>query len=60
MKRKTLNQIKVELQKVKSRDINILKSIKGEISMNTKKVKNKKHYTRKIKHKKNDYYNKNI
>ena len=34
------------------RDYNILKSYQKEINMTTRVTKNKKHYTRKIKHKK--------
>jgi len=58
MKKKTLNQIKKELeqQKYKHRDINIQKHISREIDLSTRKVKNKKKYTRKIKHKTRDYF----
>ena len=34
------------------RDINILKNFKNEINLKTKVIKNKKKYTRKLKHKK--------
>lgn len=54
MKKKTLKQIKQELEqaKYKQRDINIQKHIKREIDLSTKKVESKKKYSRKIKHKK--------
>ena len=39
-------------EKIKPRDLNILKSIKGEIDLRTKSESNKpKKFTRKIKHK---------
>ena len=56
-KKKTLKQIQAEIEasKYKKRDANILKSIQGEISLNTKKVKLKNRYNRKIKHKNLSY-----
>jgi len=50
------NQIKNEIKNIKKRDKFIEASYRGEINLNTRKVKNKKAYTRKIKHKKSDYY----
>jgi len=43
---------------IKKRDFNIEKHLRGEISLSTRKTKNKKAYTRKQKFKKNfdDYY----
>jgi hypothetical protein len=55
MKKKTFNQIK-NIKNIKKRDKYIEASYRGEINLNTRKVKNKKVYTRKIKHKKSDYY----
>ena len=62
MKKKTFNQIKKELEelKYKQRDINIQKHIKKEISLSTRKTKNKKAYTRKIKHKNKMYEFSNV
>jgi len=37
------------------RDFNILKAFKKEINLKTRVLKNKKKYTRKIKHKKDKY-----
>jgi len=34
------------------RDVNILKNYKRQLNLQTKIIKNKKHYTRKVKHKK--------
>ena len=56
MKKKTFNQIKNEIKNIKKRDKYIEASYRGEINLNTRKVKSKKAYTRKIKHKKPDYY----
>ena len=47
----TLKQIQKELQEVKQRDLNIIKSIKKEINLNTKTTKLKNKYNRKMKHK---------
>jgi uncharacterized Zn-finger protein len=58
MKRKTLNQIKKELekQKYKQRDKNIQKHISREINLSTRTTKNKKIYSRKVKHKNKDCF----
>ena len=57
MAKKTLKQIQAELEKTKyaKRDANILKSIQGEINLNTKKTKLKNKYNRKVKHKNLSY-----
>ena len=41
---------------MKKRDLNIEKSLRGEISLSNRIVKSKKNYTRKMKHKKKIEY----
>ena len=55
---KTFKEIQKELKrvKIKKRDQNIIAHLKGEINLGTRKVKNKKKYTRKIKHKNSQDY----
>ena len=41
--------------KIKRRDLNIVASYRGEVSMTTKVVDSRKKYSRKTKHKKSSY-----
>lgn len=43
---------------MKNRDVNILKNYKREVNLQTKKMKNKKAYTRKTKHKNARFFDK--